>query len=387
MKLRGTQDFFGPKESLFRRVERLAEEVLEDYGYERIRFPLIERAELFKRNIASSDIVNKELYEFEDRGGRDIVLVPEGTAPVTRAISEASLFPCKLYYISPLFRYDRPQKGRFRQHHQIGAESVGFAEEFADAEIVLVISAILKKLNIETTLETNFLGSSDTREEYKKYLVDFVSDKALCDDCLKRRYQNILRVLDCKRCDFNVKSIEEFLSKEERESYDKILATLQDNGVEASKKNIVRGLDYYTGFVFELINGNAVAGGGRYDSLYNQVSKYDLPAVGFGSGIERIMSFLEEIESERDDIAVIYVTEEEKREAFNIVNILRESGIKASFSLGSSKMKKQLSKANAKYSLIVGKEELDNKIFTIKDMDSSTQEKITLENVIRRFNV
>ncbi len=386
MKLRGTQDFYGSKSRLFDRVESVSKRILEDSSFERIRFPLIERADLFKRTISSSDIVNKELYQFTDRGGREIALVPEGTAPVARAVSGASLYPSKHYYISPFFRYDRPQKGRYRQLHQVGAEIVGYKDEFADVESVLILSSIFKKLGIDAKLEVNFLGM-EGRERYKKYLSETLSCSDLCDDCKRRVSQNILRVLDCKVCKRNYEDIEKFLDTKERESYEKILSLLQENGIEYEKKNIVRGLDYYTGFVFEFVNELTIAAGGRYDLLYSDISNKDVKAVGFGAGIERMIDLLEDLDKSREEIAVIYVSEDEKREAFRVANLLRSKGISTYSSLDSCKIGKQLSRTRAKYSVILGKEEIENKIFTLKDMDSGGQEKVSLNILLRRYNV
>lgn len=382
MKLRGFQDIYGDREEKITFIEQVAKRRLSSFLFNRVRFPLLESSSLFERTISTSDIVNKELYKFCDKGGRDVALVPEGTASTTRLVLDNNLYPGKFYYISPFFRYDRPQKGRYRQFNQFGAEIVGFKDEFADAELLIALNDIFKELGIEVTFKVNFLGSVESRSRYKEYLTRELNGESLCSDCSRRVSSNVLRVLDCKVCNFDLKPIVDFLLPEEIESYEKIVSL---SGISVERSNIVRGLDYYTGFVFEaLYDGVSLAAGGRYDSLYSEIGGVDLPAVGFGAGVERIAEYISL--PKRRDILTLISTEECREDAFNMVNQLRSIGLRVDFNLSGYKMKKQLSKVKSRYVIILGKEELNSSLLTVRDMSSGKEDRVTIKDIIERWS-
>jgi histidyl-tRNA synthetase len=389
MKIRGTNDFFNEKERLFTLLVEVSLKKFSSFGYNRIRFPLISNTALFERTIESSDIVNKELFSFKDRGDRDISLIPEGTAPAARLISENRLFPNKFFYITPCFRYDRPQKGRYRQFHQIGAEIVGYDSIYSDIELIILLDQIMRSLGIQGKLIVNYLGNEDVKESYRDYLREKLSNRSICKECEKRVKQNIIRVLDCKSCNYkDIKSIELFLDNNSKERYEKTLDYLTKKGLTVFKNNIVRGLDYYTGFVFEYeYNDIILAAGGRYDNLYRDISNIDLPAVGFGIGIERTM---ESINADFDSnlgerIEIIPVEAKSLDKVFSLANYLRSLNIPVDFDFKFKKLSKKLAKVTNRFVLIVGDKEIESGLFKLKDMILGKEEEILLKDIVERF--
>lgn len=389
MKLRGTKDFYGDCEELFSKVEDISKRVFNSFKYSRVRFPLIENSNLFERVLSSSDVVNKELYSFRDRSDREISLVPEGTAPTARLVLENGLAPCKLFYISPFFRYDRPQKGRYRQFHQLGAELIGYSSIYSDLEILILFDQIMKSFSIEGKFKINFLGSQESRDRYTEYLRNSVSNRDVCSDCKRRIKQNVLRILDCKVDSFDdLKSIEEFLSDEDREKYNKICQMAKERGIVLEKSNIIRGLDYYTGIVFEYeYNGVVLGAGGRYDNLYSEIGKKALPSTGFAIGIERLLDNIVLVNKKKSSVRVIAVNDSCREKAFNLCIMLRKSGIETDFSLKKENIKSQLSKDGYKYALIIGQDEIENNEVTLRDMENSSQKRVSIEKIVEILNV
>lgn len=396
--LRGFQDFYGDKSKLFSYVTKEIIAISNRYGYSRIYTPLLESSSLFLRS--GDDLVSKEMYTFKDRGDRDVSLVPEGTASVTRAVLENNIpTPAKLFYISPFFRYERPQKGRFRQFHQFGIEIVGIDNIYADVEAILLASNIFTNFNIPTYIEINHLGSVESQNRYSEYLKGYFKNKDLCGDCKDRYEKNILRILDCKNSNCKdisegADSIDKFLREDEREDFNKILSILKDNKIEYKvSSNLVRGLDYYTGIVFEVKSSlidKAVAGGGRYNNLYREIGNRDIGAVGFAIGLERLMDLTSLQIEEGTDIYIAVVEEKYMENGINIANILRSNKIKVDMELRYVKFKKQLSKAsefNAKYTLIIGEEEINSGKLSLKNMNSGEQKKVNVEDILKEIEL
>lgn len=396
--LRGFQDFYGDKATLFSYIVEEIISISNRYGYSRIYTPILENSSLFLRS--GDDLVSKEMYTFKDRGGRDVSLVPEGTASVTRAVLENNIpIPAKLFYISPFFRYERPQKGRFRQFYQFGIEIVGIDNIYADVEAILLASNIFTNFNIPTHIEINHLGSEDSQNKYSEYLRGHFKDKDLCSDCKNRYEKNILRMLDCKNVECqkiyrDIESIDKFLSDVEREDFNNILSILKDNNIEYRvSSNLVRGLDYYTGVVFEVKSSlldKAVAGGGRYNNLYKEIGNRDIGAIGFAIGLERLMD-LASVKIEKNiDIYIAVVEEKYMKYAINIANTLRLNKVKTGMELKHIKFKKQLSKAselNAKYTLIIGEEEIESDKLSLKNMKSGKQIKVSVKDILKEIEL
>lgn len=305
---RGTQDILPSDVAAWQELEAQARSTMERYGYREIRTPIFEQKELFLRTVGEeTDIVQKEMYAFTDRKGREFALRPEGTAPVIRAYIENSLWVerafQKLYYLGPMFRYDRPQKGRYRQFHQIGAEAVGSLSPLVDAEVIAVMGEILRAAGIRRlSLRLNSLGDAKTREAYTAALRDFFGarENDLCADCRSRLVNNPMRILDCKveSCkdlSGGIPGIEDHLSIPAREHYEQVQRWLGVLGIEYVRdRRLVRGLDYYTRTAFEYHHGElgstvALGGGGRYDGLIRQCGGPDTPAIGFSLGTERVL--------------------------------------------------------------------------------------------------
>ena len=398
--LRGTQDFYNERARKFEYLTRALSDVCKRFSFERIYTPVIENSLLFTRSVGeSSDIVRKEMYIFEDKGGREIALSPEGTASVARAVIERGIeVPAKLFYIAPFFRYERPQKGRFRQFHQIGVEHIGGDHKYADLEVILLADALLQAIGIDSfSFQVNNLGAGESRQEYIKYLKDFIGQSvdSFCSDCKVRHEQNPLRVLDCKvdSCQKlleHVKPVTDFLSSEEKEDFESKLAILKEHNINyVVSPGIVRGLDYYTGLVFEVEkDGTSILAGGRYDDLYGELGKKEYPAIGFAAGIERLMELIPNAKEDKLDIYVIFAEKEFKYGAFNLASRLRQIGFQATIDDGESRMKKQFAKAdklNARFVAIVSEEGLANENYNLKDMATGEQEVLNFDEIVERL--
>ncbi len=402
-RIKGTVDIFGEEVSYWHRIEEASRKIAKLYGYGEIRTPIIEPTELFVRSVGeSTDIVQKEMYTFHDKGGRSITLRPEGTAPVVRAFVENSLitkgFPQRLFYIGPMFRYERPQKGRQRQFHQVGFELFGSKEPLADAEIITVTVKLLKELKLHKfKLVINSIGCEKCRPSYKKSLKEYYSKhyENLCEDCKKRYETNILRLLDCKVdaeiADKAPKSTD-YLCEECKSHYEEVKKYLDSLEIEYEEDHkLVRGLDYYNRTVFEVRHEllgaqNALAGGGRYDGLIKEMGGQAVPALGFAGGIERIILAMkaENISVEPFNVYHVYLAHIGKVEniALKLAETLRENNVNVFFDVMKRSLSSQLKHANrigAHLVLIVGENELERDVVIIKDMESGENTEVSLD--------
>lgn len=388
-KIRGFQDIYGENAKKYRKIIDTARKIFDKYNFEEIILPFIEDISLFKRSVGeATDIVQKEMYIFEDKGGRTIALRPEGTASVVRAYIEEGMYAKggykKLFYEGAMFRYERPQAGRYRQFHQIGAEIFGVDTVVADAELIKMVKEILDELKIEVRLEINSLGSFEDRKEYIRQLKKFLESKKenLCETCQTRIETNPLRVLDCKvkQCKEETKIaplITNYLSEKSLERYTKLKEYLKALGIQFTENpRLVRGLDYYTDTVFEFITDkigaqSAVAAGGRYDKLVSQLGGPETPALGFAAGVERLMLLVEELPEGKPLTVVIPVVSDYNIRALKSSNLLRSKDIKTETLLkeGSLKSKMKLAnKLNAKFVIFVSDK------YELKYMDTGEQE-------------
>ncbi len=398
--VRGFHDIFGKDLIKFRKITEVTREIFKKHGFEEIILPVVEYAELFQRSIGEvTDIVQKEMFTFYDRKGRLLALRPEGTAGTVRAFVQHRIYSSKpytkLFYEGPMFRYERPQAGRYRQFHQIGAEIFGVADPEADAEIIMIVFKILSQLNIKVTIEINSLGCFQCRPAYREKLVDFLESVKgeLCEVCQERRKRNPLRVLDCKigSCKSAVDSAPktaDFLCEECKNHYKRLkeILTLFDIPIKENTK-LVRGLDYYNRTVFEAVSNifeNTVIAGGRYDYLVKQLGGPNIPATGFAVGIERLSLMLDENVKTLEERYILIPFGNVKNFALKIAESLREKGFIVEISYRRGGLKKQLEFANKMgfdYAIIVGEDEMKEGVITLKDMKEGTQQKVKLEEL------
>lgn len=405
---KGTKDILPQTIKYWYYLEKTIREVCKGYGYEEIRTPIFEHTELFNRGIGdTTDIVEKEMYTFNDKGGRSITLRPENTAAVVRAFIEHKLFAdnplVKLFYIGPMFRYDKPQAGRFRQFQQFGAEALGLPGPDVDAEIIMLAITFLQKLGLqELALQLNSVGCPVCRPVFREKLQEFFKDKIdnLCPDCKSRLERNPLRILDCKneRCQEVIKdapSLTNYLCDECETHFSKLQQMLKAVGVDyVLNDRLVRGLDYYTKTAFEiqytpLGAQSAVCGGGRYDGLVQECGGQPTPAIGFAVGLERVLWALENQKllpeiKESQDVFVIYAGENTQLPAFEFVTKLRQNSLKAQMDFSGRSLKSQLKLANrlnANYVIIIGEDELNKGVVTFKNMQTSEQVELKLEDI------
>ncbi len=408
---KGTKDILPDNIYKWQYVENLFRKLCSVYGCREIRTPMFENTELFKRGVGeTTDVVQKEMYTFEDKGGRSITLKPEGTAPAVRAFIENGLFnevqPTKLYYFTPCFRYEKMQKGRFREHHQFGVEVCGSKEASIDAEVISLVMRVYKELGIKgVQLKINSMGCPNCRKKYNEALKNFLENKyeVLCETCKSRFEKNPLRILDCKvsSCKGIVSGapiISDYICLECSDHFESLknYLAVMDIPFEVDPL-IVRGLDYYTKTVFEVLdrNGLALCGGGRYDNLIKQIGGLDVPAMGFGMGIERLLMALEEnnIQLPSEKYMELYIgsmNSEAKYQAIKIVNCLREKGIKCECDHMEKSVKAQMKYANkieASYTIILGEDEIKTGISKIKRMSDGQQFEVKLENLQEIINI
>ena len=406
---RGTKDILPAQIASWRFIENNIRDICKRYGYEEIRTPIFEHTELFQRGIGEgTDVVDKEMYTFEDRGGRSITLRPENTASAVRAYLQNKLFAdkslVKLFYIGSMFRYDRPQAGRLREFHQFGIEALGEKNPAVDAEVILLAVDFLKSLGLnDLNLKINTVGCPKCRPVYRQKLQHFFSDKLdeLCHDCQTRFDKNPMRILDCKTDhdkDFmqDAPKIKDCLCDECREHFDSVQKLLKAAGVDFTiDDRLVRGLDYYTKTAFEiqyppLGAQSAVAGGGRYDGLIEEIGGSSTPAVGFAAGIERILNALEmqgllPSSEDKSDAFLVAVGDEAEALAFELLIKLRRAGLTASMDFAKRSMKaqmKQAGKSNARFALIIGEDEVKNNTVTVKNLTDSEQQNMAVDDVI-----
>ena len=402
-KPKGTRDLLPTESYRWQEAERKVKEVLESYNFKEIRVPVFEYTELFQRGVGeTTDVVQKEMYTFDDKGGRSITLRPEGTAGVVRAYLENGMgsmpSPVKLWYNMGMYRYENVQKGRLREFHQIGAELIGSSSYLADVDVILMANQIFKALNIPNIqLNINSIGCPKCRSEYQKKLREFIGKNLenYCDTCKTRFEKNPMRILDCKekRCkEFNVGApmMIDYLCDECKEHFEKVKETLTALDVKFEiDSGIVRGLDYYTKTVFEFIDGNSgltVLGGGRYDGLVQEFGGQPTPAVGFATGVERLMEMYNanntDSEERKVDLYILSLGDEESKKGFEISEKLRSQNYKIERDIFERSFKAQMKyadKIGAKNLLVIGEEELKSNKAKIKNMSTGEEKEVSLE--------
>lgn len=409
---RGTKDILPDTVGDWNYIEKEIRELCRRFGYSEIRTPIFEHTELFQRGIGEgTDVVDKEMYTFTDRGDRSITLRPENTASAVRAYLQNKLYAdaglVKLFYIGSMFRYDRPQAGRMREFHQFGVEALGEANPAVDAEVILLAMNLLEGLGLkDLELSINSVGCPKCRSRYRTMLQDFFRDKIddLCEDCRSRFDRSPLRILDCKKDSgkpymADAPKITDCLCEECAAHFQKLQQHLSDAGVSFKHDpRLVRGLDYYTKTAFEikyppLGAQSAVAGGGRYDGLIEEMGGGPTPAVGFATGLERLLLALESQnllpEKHRYvDAYVVALGENAQAEGFRLLNRLRQAGLSAAMDFAGRSMKaqmKQANKLNASYAVILGDDEIAERAAMVRSMSDSSQEKIPIEDVVEKI--
>ena len=402
-KIKGFADLYGADAATMQRMEAVARDVFGRYGYGELRTPVLEKTELFCRSIGDeTDVVQKEMYTFPDRKNRSLTMRPEATAGVMRAYIENKLFAqeqvSKLYTIGPMFRYERPQKGRLRQFHQINAECLGPEEPAADAEVIMMLMLFFRELGVENLrIELNSLGCRECRPLYHQALANFFADldqDALCDDCRRRVRTNPLRVLDCKvpSCKALVADapmITEHICPACVEHFTVVKSLLDDAGLAYTlNSRLVRGLDYYNRTTFEVVSENigaqaSVAGGGRYDGLIKQLGGPDSPGIGFAIGMERLMPLVPLDASPRLDFFVAVLEQEAVASAMRLAGDLRARGLRGEISFAAKSMKSQMrqaDKSGAPWCLLLGRSELERGEVQVKNMASGGQTAFALRD-------
>ncbi len=423
--LRGMHDVLPREEKYWKNLYHTAENLAEHFQFNRIETPMLEEANLFIRSIGKgTDVVDKEMYVFEDRDGNKVALRPEETASVVRAYIMHGMWnqtqPVKMWYWGPMFRYDRPQAGRYRQFNQVGYETLGDADPVADAELILVAHNFYKDLGLPVEIHINSIGTPEERQRYKVSLVEYYRSKRsyLCDDCKQRLNKNPLRLLDCKqeRCQpvkEDAPQIIDWLEEESKNHFTKVLEYLDELDVPyVLKSTLVRGLDYYTRTVFEVYpvvseaeadptsvgSQSALGGGGRYDLLVEEMGGRPAPAAGFSLGIERSVSALKQYMDanqikppvQKFDAFLAQLGDHARRRSLKTINELRNSGLKIDYNFSKNSLKSQLEAANSlqvPYALILGQKEVQDGTIIIRDMESGVQEIVDqkkVENLLKK---
>ncbi len=404
--VRGTYDLYSMAKKKAKKVISTASAVAEKYGFEEIETPIFEFTEVFSRNLGdTSDIVTKEMYVFQDRGGESITLRPEGTAGIVRSfISEGMQqnLPVKLYYNGPMFRYERPQKGRQRQFTQFGIEMLGVDSPQADIEVIAMAYEFLENLGLDgaVTVEINSLGDKESRNIYREKLVAYLKDNFdnLSAESKARLEKNPLRILDSKEeCDKeivkNAPLYRDSLNQKSAEFFAEVLHGLDLLGIKYKVNDrLVRGLDYYAHTVFELTTDKlgaqgTVLGGGRYDGLVAQMGGADISGIGWACGVERLSMLLEKDIEDVRPIAVIEVGEDVKNTALQIAYKLRKEGFKVEHAYSGNLKKRMIkaNKANACKAVIIGSDELSSNRVTVKDLDSGLQTLVNIDNLVKEI--
>jgi histidyl-tRNA synthetase len=397
--VRGTQDLLPEEQRRHRAVIEGARRIAERYGFQEVSTPIFEFTEVFARPIGeTSDIVTKEMYSFADRGGDAITLRPEYTAGIVRAVISNGLtqnLPLKFFAAGPMFRYERPQKGRFRQFHQIDIELIGVAQPQADVEVIALGADILDSLGVleRTVLELNTLGDASSRHAYRQALVGYYTEHRarLSEDSLARLERNPLRILDSKdegdkRINAGAPSFADYLTADARAFFDAVRAGLDRLGISYRvSPRLVRGLDYYCHTAFEFVTTDlgaqgTVLGGGRYDGLMSLMGGPETPGVGWAAGVERLASLMREPAAPARPIAVIPVGEQGEAEAMKLARQLRQSGyvIDLGYSGNLRKRMERANKINARAAVILGEDELRRNAATLRDLDTREQVEVPL---------
>ena len=413
---RGTQDILPQDSAKWRYIENRLHTLMELYNYKEIRTPIFESTELFARGVGdSTDVVQKEMYTFKDKGDRSLTLRPEGTAAVVRSYIEHKMQgepnqPIKLYYNGPMFRYERKQKGRYRQFNQFGVEAIGAENPSIDAEILAMVMHIYESFGLKhLKLVINSIGDSESRKEYNEALVKHFEPviDTFCSDCQSRLHTNPMRILDCKidrdkEAVKNAPRITDYLNNDSKSYYEQVKLHLDNLNISyVEDPNLVRGLDYYTHTAFELMIDNpeydgaitTLCGGGRYNGLLQLLDGPDETGIGFALSIERLLMALDEEGisldvSEDFDLFVVTMGEDADRYAVKLINDLRRNGIKVDKDYLNRKIKGQMKQAvrlNAEYTVVIGDQELENNEIGVKNMISGESENVQLDELVNYF--
>lgn len=408
-KAKGTYDIYGDKALGMLYFRKLVTALMDKYNVNYIETPIFESSELFHRGVGeTTDIVSKETYDFKDRGNRDLTLRPEGTAGIVRSFIENKMYgeslPLKVWYMGPMFRYERPQAGRFRQFYQFGVEAFGCEDPIMDAEIIGMVVNLLQMLGLKgISVDINTLGDTESRESYHEALINYFKPHIndLCDDCKRRFEKNPLRILDCKidgDKDIMKKAPKmiDYLNEESKNHFEKVKEYLDLMSIDYKiNSKIVRGLDYYTHTVFEVsanINGtnNALAGGGRYNNLVENIGGPKIAGVGFAVGLERLFLALENeninIKEKTDTDIYIFATDSQyKKYVLSLANTLRLAGFKCEIDYNGKNFKnnfKSADKLKTKYIIIVGEDEVNSRVLSVKNNVSKEEYKVKLDEII-----
>lgn len=410
--IKGTKDVLPSESYKNQYIEATCLGVAENFGYKEMRTPVFEHTELFQRGVGdTTDVVQKEMYTFDDKGGRSITLRPEGTAGAARSFLENGLsneaLPQKICYLTSCYRYEKPQTGRLREFHQFGIECFGAASPLADAEMIALAKQIFDELGVKDLhLEINSIGCPKCRAEYHKALKEYFTSRIdeLCDTCRDRLDRNPMRILDCKSpvCSDIAKDapvVLDYLCDECREHFEKTKSYLDASNIEyIVNPQIVRGLDYYTKTVFEFVSDSigsqgTVCGGGRYDGLIEELGGQHTPSLGFGMGLERLQLVMEAQgcefpEPSRPDLFIVAMGDKATLKAIEIAKDMRDEGYSVVYDLNGRSLRAQMKyadKCNAKYNVVIGDNEVDTKTAILKDMATGEQSEISLETFVSGY--
>ena len=400
-KAKGCYDLYGEEAKKFKMAEKVIEEVMGIYNINYIRTPVFENSELFRRGVGEeTDIVSKEMYEFKDKSDRSLTLRPEGTAGVVRSYIENKMTnnlvkPVKFYYLEPMYRYERPQKGRYREFTQFGIEVLGESNPLIDMEVISAVIEIFNRLGLENIkLKINTLGDKETREKYKKLLINHFNNYKdnLCSDCQRRLVTNPLRILDCKidrEKEFfkEAPKIRDYLSEKSKKYFEKIEEYLKSLNIDYEiDDNLVRGLDYYDELVFEIeVDSSTICGGGRYNRLVKELGGDDTCAFGFAIGMERFLNLLELPKKTGDLTYILALSDSEKLEALKLARYLRNNNKRVDFDTESKSLKSQFKKSdnlNSRYLIFINDEKLKYGKVEIKDTLNSIKEEIEIDKIL-----
>jgi histidyl-tRNA synthetase len=410
--IKGTKDVLPKDVHKNQYIEATALDIASKFGYKEIRTPVFEHTELFQRGVGdTTDVVQKEMYTFDDKGGRSITLRPEGTAGAVRSFLENGLcneaLPQKVCYLTSCYRYEKPQAGRLREFHQFGVECFGTASPLADAEIIALAKSIFDTLGVrDLSLEINSIGCPKCRAEYHKALKEYFASRKdeLCDTCKGRLDRNPMRILDCKSpiCHEIAQGapvVIDYLCDECKEHFEKVQKYLDAQNIEYKiNPQIVRGLDYYTKTVFEFVSNSigaqgTVCGGGRYDGLVEELGGQHTASLGFGMGLERLMLLMEAQgcefpQAEKPDLFIVALGEKATLKAVEIAKDMREEGFSALLDLNQRSVRAQMKyadKLGAKFNVVIGDNEVENKIAKLKNMQTGEETEINLDTFVSGF--
>lgn len=414
-KPKGTYDIYGKRSLMMNYLKEVFSNLIDKYNASYFETPMFESSELFHRGVGeTTDIVSKETYDFKDRGDRNMTLRPEGTAGIVRSFIENKLYaeslPLKAWYMGPMFRYERPQAGRYREFYQIGFECFGTYDPMMDAEVISIVYNFFNLLGLKgVKVNINTLGDKESREMYHKALMDYFKPylNELCDDCNRRFEKNPLRILDCKvdadkefmKC---APRMTDYLNEVSKEHFSLVKNYLDAMNIDYEvNSNIVRGLDYYTHTVFEVVadiknfgSQNVLAGGGRYNNLVENIGGPSVPGVGFAIGVERLLLALEyegldNIEFNPVDVYIFGASDNEKEYIMKLANDLRGNGFKIDVDYESKSFKnnfKRADKLKSKFVIIIGEEEVKTKVLTVKNNKAKEEYKVSIDELVKFLN-